>query len=89
MNLLDHLQSIQDPRLARCRHHHLQSILVMALCATVAGADNWVEVAEFGQMHRQWFERLIALPSGTPSHDTFARVFRLLDAQQLESACQQ
>jgi predicted transposase YbfD/YdcC len=89
MSLLCHLQSIQYPRLARRRRHHLHSILVMALCATVAGADNWVEVAQFGQMHQKWFARLIDLPSGVPSHDTFARVFRLLDARQLERLCQQ
>jgi predicted transposase YbfD/YdcC len=89
MNLLEHLQSIQDPRLARTRRHHLHSILVIALCATVAGADNWVEVAEFAEQRQDWFARLVALPSGIPSHDTFARVFGLLDAGHLERVCQQ
>ena len=46
MTLLQHLQLIPDPRLARTRRHELQSILAVALCATIAGADNWVEVAE-------------------------------------------
>jgi len=89
MSLLAHLQSIPDPRVERTRRHDLQSILVIALCATIAGADNCVEMAEFGQQHQQWFTRFVALPCGIPSHDTFARVLRLLDAQQLESACQQ
>jgi predicted transposase YbfD/YdcC len=89
MSLLEHLQSIQDPRLARTRRHDLLSILVIALCATVAGADNWVEVAEFAHLRQDWFVRLVFLPSGVPSHDTFARVFRLLDAQELERVCLQ
>lgn len=89
MTLLQHLQLIPDPRLARTRRHELQSILAVALCATIAGADNWVEVAEFGELHHDWFVRFIPLPSGIASHDTFARVFRLLDAKQLELACQQ
>ena len=89
MTLLQHLQLIPDPRLERTRRHELQSILAIALCATIAGADNWVEVAEFGQLHHDWFIRFIPLPSGIASHDTFARVFRLLDAKQLELACQQ
>jgi len=88
MTLLQHLQLIPDPRLARTRRHELQSILAVALCATIAGADNWVEVAEFGQLHHDWFVRFVPLPSGIASHDTFARVFRLLDAQQLELTCQ-
>lgn len=89
MSLLQHLQSIEDPRLHRTRRHDLQSILAVALCATIAGADNWVEVAEFGQLHQDWFARFVPLPSGVASHDTFARVFRMLDARQLELACQQ
>ena len=88
MSLLQHLQNIPDPRVQRTRRHELQSILVVALCATIAGADNCVEMAEFGQQHQDWFERLVPLPSGIASHDTFARVFRLLDAKQLEQACQ-
>lgn len=89
MSLLQHLQIVQDPRTHRTRRHELQSILAVALCATIAGADNWVEVAEFGQLHCDWFARFVPLPAGMASHDTFARVFRLLDAQQLEQACQQ
>lgn len=89
MNLLQHVKIVQDPRIHRTRRYELQSILAVALCATIAGADNWVEVAEFGQLHCDWFARFVPLPSGMASHDTFARVFRLLDAQQLEQACQQ
>lgn len=89
MSLLQYLQNIPDPRVQRTRRHELQSILVVALCATIAGADNCVEMAEFGQQHQDWFERLVPLPSGIASHDTFARVFRLLDAKELERACQQ
>lgn len=89
MSLLQYLQNIPDPRVQRTRRHELQSILVVALCATIAGADNCVEMAEFGQQHQDWFERLVPRPSGIASHDTFARVFRLLDAKELERAGQQ
>ena len=89
ISLLQHLQSIPDPRIERTRRHELQSILAVALCATIAGADNWVEMAEFGEQHQDWFARFVPLPCGMASHDTFARVFRMLDAEQLERACQQ
>lgn len=62
--LLQHLQLIPDPRLARKRRHELQSILAVAMCATIAGAYNWVEVAEFGEPHHDWFVRFIPLHSG-------------------------
>lgn len=87
--LLPLLHAIEDPRAQRTRRHDLQAILAVALCATIAGADNWVEVAEFGEQHQDWFESFVAMPSGVASHDTFARVFRLLDADQLQHACQQ
>ena len=51
--------------------------MAIALCTTIAAADNWVEVAEFGQVHQDWFAQFVDLPSGVASHDTFARVFRL------------
>lgn len=89
MSLLEHIRNIEDPRIHRTRRYELQSLLAVALCATVAGADNWVEVAEFGEQHHDWFARFVPLPCGMASHDTFARVFRLLDAGQLEHACQQ
>lgn len=89
MSLLQVLQTIPDPRVQRTRRHDLQNLLAMALCATVAGADNWVEVAEFAQTRQPWFAQFLDLSSGVASHDTFTRVFRMLDAQQLERACLQ
>ena len=87
MSLLERLQHIPDPRIHRRRRHDLIDLLAIALCATIGGADNWVEVAQFGQAHHDWFKRFLRLPSGIASHDTFARVFRLLDEQALEAAC--
>lgn len=87
MSLLEHLQQIPDPRLKRRRRHDLIDLLAIALCATIGGADNWVDVAQFGQAHHDWFKRFLRLPCGIASHDTFARVFRRLDEQALEAVC--
>jgi predicted transposase YbfD/YdcC len=54
-------------------------LVVIALCATIAGADNWEEIVAFAQARRAWLKRLVPLPAGIPSHDTFARVFAALD----------
>ena len=52
-----------------------------------AEADNWVEIEEFGKAKEEWFRRFLKLPrDGIPSHDTFGRVFSLLDPEQF-SAC--
>lgn len=76
---------IEDPRGERTKRHQLLDILILALCATIAGADGWVEVEEFGKSKQTWFETFLALPNGIPSHDTFGRVFAMVDPKQLET----
>ena len=77
-----HFGEISDPRIDRTKLHKLLDILVIAICAVIAGADNWEDVAEFGQAKREWFQKFLELPNGIPSHDTFNRVFARLDPQQ-------
>jgi predicted transposase YbfD/YdcC len=72
---------LPDPRVDRTKKHRLGDILVIALCAVLCGADSWEEIERFGQAKAAWLERLLALPNGIPSHDTFYRVFTRLDPQ--------
>lgn len=82
--LFDHFSSIPDPRVARTRRHNLIDIIVIAICAVLCGADSWTEVALFGRCKRDWFSTFLTLPNGIPSHDTFGRVFALIDADAFE-----
>lgn len=82
-NALVWLESVVDPRVNRNRLHKLVDILVIALCGFLGGCEGWVDVEMFGISKREWFEKFLELPNGIPSHDTFGRVFRLLDPQQL------
>jgi predicted transposase YbfD/YdcC len=77
------LESITDPRVERSKQHKLVDILVIALCGFLAGCEGWVDVELFGISKRKWLEGFLELPNGVPSHDTFGRVFALLDPQQL------
>ena len=88
-SLIEHLGGVPDPRMARTQRHELLDILVIALCAVIGGADHWTEVVEFGQAKRQWFAGFLKLSNGIFSHDTFARVFRLINAEALEESCHQ
>jgi len=76
--LFDHLSIIEDPRIDRTKQHLLLDILVIAVCATICGAEGWTEIEEFGCAKEAWFKRFLELPNGIPSHDTFRRVFMLL-----------
>ena len=76
-SLFDRLQRIPDPRIERTKRHLLVDILVIAICASICGAESWEEIAEFGRAKQEWFSRFLALPHGIASHDTFRRVFML------------
>ena len=82
VSIKEHFSSIHDPRILLKTHHLLVEIIVITLCAVIAGADDWVEIAEFGRQKEQWFKTFLALPGGIPSHDTFGRVFSLLDPEE-------
>ena len=77
------LENVIDPRVDRSRRHKLVDILVIALCGFLAGCEGWVDVELFGISKRKWLEKFLELPNGIPSHDTFGRVFALLQPQQL------
>ena len=79
VTLVDHFCHLPDPRVERTRLHSLLDILVIALCATLAGAETFNEIEEFGQARHAWLKERLDLPNGIPSHDTFARVFARLD----------
>jgi predicted transposase YbfD/YdcC len=74
-----HFAKLKDPRRAHRRLHSLQDVLVIALCAVIAGAQDWQEVETFGRKRRGWLQGFLKLPHGIPSHDTFERVFDRLD----------
>ena len=82
--LLRFFDEIQDPRMDRTKLHLLSDMLVITLCAVICGADNWTEIELFGKAKLEWLRTFLALPNGIPSHDTFGRVFSLLDPDQLE-----
>ena len=82
-SISEHFATVTDPRAERGREHRLIDILTITLCAVICGADDWVAVATFGETKQKWLRTFLALPNGIPSHDTFGRVFRLLDPDEL------
>jgi predicted transposase YbfD/YdcC len=82
-SISEHFGTLTDPRTARGREHRLIDILTITLCAVICGADDWVAVATYGETKAAWLRTFLALPNGIPSHDTFGRVFRRLDPDEL------
>ena len=78
MRLLDYFTDVTDPRIERKKLHKLEDILAIAICATICGAEGWIEMAFFGQCKQQWLETFLELPNGIPFDDTFKRVISAL-----------
>jgi len=79
--LIEHFKDMPDPRMVNKCDHLLLDIVMIAICATIADADSWEEIAAFGEGKQAWLRRWLALPNGIPSPDTFQRVFARLDAR--------
>jgi predicted transposase YbfD/YdcC len=83
--LVEHFAELDDPRVERTKRHPLLSIVAIALCGVIVGAESWDEIEEFGQAKAEWFSQVLDLPHGIPSHDTFNRVFAALDPHQFRA----
>ena len=79
------LQEVRDPRDINARHP-VETILFLTLAATLCGAKSFVEVADFTEGRENELCEIVDLPYGAPSHDTFSRLFRLLDPAELANA---
>ena len=79
-NLEEHFGDMPDPRVVGRCDHKLQDIIMIAICAVLCGAETWEEVEVFGETKQTWLRQYLEMPNGIPSHDTFRRVFSLLDA---------
>jgi predicted transposase YbfD/YdcC len=77
-----HFASLKDPRDGNATPHQLQDILVIAICASICGADTWTDVETWGIAKQDWLRGFLELPHGILSHDTFGRVFALLDPDE-------
>ena len=80
-----YFSDVEDPR-SDNKRHLLLDIIIISICAAICGADTWTDVELFGQAKERWFRTFLELPHGIPSHDTFSRVFALIDAEQFQES---
>ena len=86
LRLADVFVSITDPRQAGKVEHDLVELLVVAVNAVLVGADTFVEIELWAQERIDWLRRYLRLENGIPSHDTFGRLFGLIDPEEFEAA---
>ncbi len=82
--LISQFTQIEDPRDPCKVEHQLIDILVIAVCAVIAEAESFEDIALYGRCKRDWLGQFLDLPNGIPSHDTFRRVLMLIDPERFE-----
>ena len=84
ISLLEAFEELADPRARACAYQ-LEELLLAAICAVISGAESWTSVVEWSEMKLDWLRQHLPFSNGIASHDTFGRVFSLLDAEQFEA----
>jgi predicted transposase YbfD/YdcC len=79
----DHFVDLTDPR-RRDVIYPLINVVVIAVCAVICGADDFVAIAEFGKMKRDWLARFLDLRNGIPSHDRFNAILARIKPAEFE-----
>lgn len=82
--LLVSFSELEDPRCDYKVEHNLLDILVITICAVIACAESWEDIALYARSKEAWLRGFLELKNGIPSHDTFRRVFTLINAKDFE-----
>src|SRR5580658_10030558 len=77
--ILTHFDTLKDPRQHAKVLYPLVEILLLALSATIAGADDFVEITLWGEENQAFLRRFFPYTNGNPSHDTLCDVFAAID----------
>lgn len=83
--LLDYASTVTDLRQEKKVLHKMMDIIMLVFFATLANADDWVEMEVFGKEHEKFLRNYLELPNGIPSHDTIQRVFAMVPSEFLEN----
>jgi predicted transposase YbfD/YdcC len=81
-------EGLEDPRTGNASLHDLHELLIIALCTVLCGGQGAVDMALFAKSKEAFLRGFLKLKNGPPSHDTFSRLFRLLDPAQFGAVFQ-
>jgi len=84
-SIVEHVRSLEDPRIERTQKHLVLASLVIAVCTLLTGGEGVQDMEFFGKSTLPWLQTFLAFPHGIPSHDTCGRVFARLNPQRFQA----
>jgi len=89
-SIIKYFSVMPDPR--RLNHnkklYELSEIITIAIIAVICGADNWMDIEMYCKEKEDWLKQFLELKNGIPSHDTFARIFSILNPEEFQNCFQ-
>ena len=85
IDIFEHFDELEDPRIDRQKRHLLSDIIFIAICSVICGGTSFVDMYDFGCAKEGWLKEHLKLPNGIPSHDTFRRVFAMINPDAFRS----
>lgn len=82
---LEHFSILPHPRIDRTKKHNLTDILFIAVCTVICRGEGFTDMEDFATDREDWLRKYIELPGGIPSHDTFRRVFSVIDPDAFQA----
>jgi predicted transposase YbfD/YdcC len=82
--IIECFSELSDPRIDRRKFHKLLDVVVIGLCTVISGGEGFTDMEAYGKAKKEWLKTFLELEHGIPSHDTFGRVFAVLDPQEFE-----
>jgi predicted transposase YbfD/YdcC len=83
-NIFELFEEIEDPRIEKKTRHNLVDIISIAVCGVIVGSETFEDIEIYGLAKLDWFRSYLELRNGIPSHDTFRRIFSLINPEQFE-----
>jgi len=77
-SIIECFEDLEDPRSTVNRKHLLGDLIVISICAVIAGSDGPKAIGVWAASNRDWLKQHLELPFGIPSHDTIGRLLALL-----------
>lgn len=85
-SLFSCMKDIPDPRKPYNQRHRFLDIVIIAVLAVLCVMDIWYEIRDWALAKEEWLKTFLELPGGIPSHDTFNRIFQMMDSEKFHEA---